>query len=437
MLTEKEKQLQQEVLRDPDNVDIIEDYDLGDNAYFMFPILKKYPDLIHLAGPRLTNNKTLGLLAVQSDGRNIDSLSDSLKNDPEIALAAVNKTPLVYQYSLSPKMRKIKQIAYLAVKQMPSIYMELEPELKEDADISLRALMSSNGSRSLVKYISPKLFNNPNFITRALKINKDIFRGQEREKLPTTAVYNLGGLIIHTISRITKDTALHLKNSLMKCNMAINNSQVPGFSKVLKGAVITAGWKQDFVKSGLVPNDSIKAYYRNRESDIVFYFDEIGHGENDFVDLIHELAHKFHDLYIKDGYDNHDIKNLYEVATTSESQCKRVSFPKIGDPLSNLFNYDSQYGMLDYVKTATPEVYFVGMNEDDEFVYKSEDKSVPSVSIPKEDILKMTRCPSRYSSKDSEEFFAEMCVAITINKVRPEQRQWANHFIHIVKKNLK
>jgi len=430
MLTEKEKQLQQQILRDPDNAEIIEDYDLGDNAYFMFPILKKFPDLISYAGPRLTNNKALGLLAVQSDGRNISFLSESLKNDPEIALAAVTKTPLVYQYELSPKMRKIKQIAYQAIKQNHSIYPDLEPELKEDVDIALRALMTSKGSFSLVQHLSPKLLNNPNFKNRALKINKDLFK-------QNLAVFNLGGLVIHTLSRMTKRDTLHLKNSLMKTTMAINNSLVPGFSRVLKEVVIIAGWKQDFVKSGIVIEDDSKAYYRIKQSDIIFFFDEIGKGENDFVDLIHELAHKFHHQYIKDGYGNQDIQNLYDVATTSEAECKRVSFPKIGDPLSNLFNYDSQYQMPYHVRTATPEVYFVGMNEDNEFVYKSEDNSVPTVSIPKEDILKMTRCPSRYSAEDANEFFAEMCVAITINKVRPEQRQWATHFINIVKKNLK
>jgi hypothetical protein len=384
MLTEKEKQLQQQILRDPDSLeslDIIQDYKLGDNIDFMLPILKEAPYVVYLF----------------------------------------------------PKMLKNKQLVYQAIKQKPSIYPDLEPELKEDADIALRFLMSSKGSLSLVRHLSPKLLNNPNFINRALKIDKDILG-------TPSAVYKLGGLVIHTLSRMNKADAFYLKNSLMKTTMAIKNSLVPGFSKVLQEVVIRAGWKQDF-ESKLVPeDDSIKAYYRIKQSDIIFFFDETGMGENDFVDMIHELSHKFHHLYIKDGFNNQDIKNLYDVATNSEAECKRVSFPKIGDPLSNLLNYDSQYEMPYLVKTATPEVYFVGVFEEegeDYFVYEAKENVGNQIFIPKEKILKMIRCPSRYSAEDAKEFFAEMCVAITINKVRPEQRQWANHFINIVKKNLK
>ncbi len=381
MLTEKEKQLQQQILRDPDSLEslrFIQDYELGDNIDFMLPILKEAPDVIYLF----------------------------------------------------PKMLKNKQIAYHAIKQKPYIYLDLEPELKEDIDIALRFLMSSKGRNNIVRHLSPKLFNNPNFINRALKIDKDILG-------TPSAVYKLGGLVIHTLSRMSKGDTLHLKYFLMKATMAINNSLVPGFSKVLQEVVIRAGWKQDFVKSGLLLEDnSIKAYYRYKEDDIIFFFDEIGGVVNDFVDLIHELAHKFHYQYIKDGYDNKDIQNLYDVAAFSEAECKRASFPKIGDSLSNILNNNPQYDVPYLVRTATPEVYFVGMNENNELVY--EDKEGTSrIEIRKEDILQMIRCPSRYSVETPNEFFAEMCVAITINKVKPAQRQWANHFIHIVKKNLK
>jgi hypothetical protein len=382
MLTKKEKRLQEEILRDPyslESLRVIQDYELGDNLYFMLPILKKYPDL----------------------------------------------TPKF------PKMLKNKQIAYHAVKQIPSIYIDLEPELKEDADIALRALMSSKGKRrDISKYISPKLLNNPNFIDRSIKMDKDILVG-----LPT-AIYKLGGLFIRSVSRMTQEDTLHLKNSLMKTTMAINNSLVPGFSKVLKDVVITVGRKQDFFDLGLMINEAI-AYYRMKQSDIIFFFDETGEKKNDFVFLIHELAHKFHHQYIKDGLNNQDIKKLYDVATNSRAECKRVSFPKIGDPLSNIYDYDSKYHAIHLVRTATPEVYFVGISENNKLVYKTKDGSGSTIYIPKEYILKMTRCPSAYSAETPCEFFAEMCVAITINKVTPAQEQWANHFINIVKKNLK
>jgi hypothetical protein len=150
--------------------------------------------------------------------------------------------------------------------------------------------------------------------------------------------------------------------------------------------------------------------------------------------LIHELAHRLHDVFIKNGLENEDITKLYAKATNSVEECRLGKFPKIGDPLSNL-NVDKENNWSKFVyKKANTEFYLEEIRGND-FVYRNNIGQEKTLS--KNLIMQMIKCPSIYGSKNRQEFFAEMCTMITLGVVKPNQEMMANVFMSLVKKNLK
>jgi len=287
----------------------------------------------------------------------------------------------------------------------------------------------------------------PTLIKELLKIDRHIF--MENKPIINPFVFRLGSIIVH--SYLDEEGTLDIKKELMKTMMYIKNSLLPGFHKVLTGNLFVGNKElANDMKGFLGRGNSFErlrnkshAFYNNATNAVYLLVDFDNRKPKDREnDLIHEYAHKFHFNFMRMGYDNIDIIKLYEEMIRGEEH-KKIPLPKIGDPLSNIINYtyDTENN-INYeweVKKASGNSFYLadiiykrgGIKE---FVYENEDQEL---RFTLEQLYSIIRQPSELGATNNEEFFAEMCTLITLNKVKDSQLYIANKFINIVKKNLK
>ena len=205
----------------------------------------------------------------------------------------------------------------------------------------------------------------------------------------------------------------------------IKASKVPNFNKALVGEIIIGD--KDFLKRNYSFSASEKALgaYNAQEKRIYYYKDRSDPSEKLTLILIHELGHKFHNIVIKKGMDNQKIFDLYK---SKETTCE---LPQIGDSLSDL--REDWWS----VKMSSENEFFLseivagqGFGAQDTYIYVNDIGEEKKFN--KKQILKLINCPSEYGSESLEEWFAEMCVLITLNKVKPSQKLIADRFIQIL-----
>ena len=143
-----------------------------------------------------------------------------------------------------------------------------------------------------------------------------------------------------------------------------------------------------------------------------------------YATIIHELGHKFHHKFMRDSYDNQSIIQLYDQAMEPTNQCFLDNLPNIGDPFSNLRkNW--------YLVRGNPASdYFLTNIQKNTYIYTNSNGK--KIIIDKSVLLQLITCPSEYGAKNEKEFFAEMCVLITLDEVKPSQQMIANSFLDIV-----
>jgi len=319
----------------------------------------------------------------------------------------------------------------------------------DSADERLVAIVKKKQTQRLTKdektFLKHRLINredfSPTLIKELLNIDRYIFRKNKPVRNPF--VFSLGSVIVY--SYLDEEGTLDIKKELMKTMMYIKNSLVTGFDKALTGNLYVGNKELANDMKGFLGQGSSferqrknnNAWYIPRSMSVFLVVDEDRSPKDRESDLIHEYAHKFHWEYL--GKNNTDIINLYNEFIDGKEH-KKIPLPKIGDPLSNIVNYTSSPESVEYewtVKKASEEYYLTDIIYESgvikEFVYESEDAIL---SFTPEEIYSMIRRPSQYGTTNPQEFFAEMCTMITLNKVKDSQLYIANKFINIVKKNL-
>lgn len=101
--------------------------------------LKDYPQIIRGATLEVLNDKAIMLLAVELDPENYHYIGESLKEDRELARAAITQKAYLYEHC-SESIRKDKKFALDILKDEPFLYPFVLNELKQDRDILMAAL---------------------------------------------------------------------------------------------------------------------------------------------------------------------------------------------------------------------------------------------------------------------------------------------------------
>ena len=325
------------------------------------------------------------------------------------------------------------------LEQVQEDYTNLEyasPKLKRDIDIAIEALRQ--GGLDAVNYIDLKALQNRNFLLAVLKAVPELKEEEDflysipaisgnldiARALFKPVEIKIGDINLVLLSPITEDILKSFKDNFKKAISAIIASPLRKFKSVLKGHLIL-GEIQDITNIFIPDEDSfenIEAFYNGSSKKVVYnqsflYFSPNPTHHN----LVHEYAHKYHHLILKSSP---LITQLYERAMLSESECELAQLPKIGDPLSDITE-SREWSW----KVGSSEHYLreVGVRG---YVYI--DSKGDEIILSKKDILNRIKCPSQYGAKNEREFFAEMCVLITFNKVKPSQRLIANKFLEIV-----
>jgi len=233
-------------------------------------------------------------------------------------------------------------------------------------------------------------------------------------------------------SKAELSEVLKFKSALNMAVDKIESSLVTQFKKILNMTmdVITSTEYKEKYDSGLGDESAI---YNSSSDQIYIFLDRLDVANETAIGIIHELAHRFHNLHIKDGLKNRPIWNLFQIAT-NKTHCEYTKTPRIGDPLTDL-NIDER-GRWEWTnKMANLNDYF--LKKSTHYAYIYENSAGEQIVIDAGDITDIIKCPTGYGSRHHTEFFAEMLTLITINKVKPSQKLMADKFLEIVQKNLK
>jgi hypothetical protein len=311
----------------------------------------------------------------------------------------------------------------------------VDPSILKDSDFMLSLIEIDH---NFFLWTDPSLLANRDFQIKAIKKNP-LLKTEVTFPMDVRTdpeVENLGEkiIIIKTPSvpmylsfqnNTTLEEILKFKTIFKNTVKLIKTSKVPNFRKALIGEIIIGD--VDFLKRNYDFSSSEKALgaYSTIEKRIYYYKDRSDPSEKLTLILIHELGHKLHNIAIKKGMDNQKIIDLWQ---TKETTCE---LPKIGDPLSNL--REDWWS----VKMSSENEFFLseivagqGFGSQDTYIYVNDIGEEKKFN--KKQILKLLNCPSEYGATDLSEWFAEMCVLITLNKVKPSQKLIANEFIKIL-----
>ena len=253
----------------------------------------------------------------------------------------------------------------------------------------------------------------------------------------------LDSITLRFENRVELSDILLFKSALNMAIAKIERSPVSQFKKTLLDL------KMDVKLT--IPNDiddSI-AYYVPGMDRIDFMIDRIrSYTEPVIIGLIiHELAHRFHHLYIKDGSMNEELIELYNKAIMGEF-CNYSKKPEIGDPLTdlNVNEKGEEYRTVKNIKMVNPNNFvlkdirifrhFPEMTVAKSlYVYENSDGD--TIEIDEADMSRIMKCPSIYARENSREFFAEMLTLITMYKVKPSQKLIAEKFLEIIRGSIK
>jgi hypothetical protein len=241
----------------------------------------------------------------------------------------------------------------------------------------------------------------------------------QQEEKEVVANIKAFGISLSILSNMNLNETLELKNAL---SIAVSKLEKSPFKKTLFDSEVLIGTKDE---NNVEYEDNRIAHY-NSALDHVFYFLNKENHKNAYISLIHEYGHRFHHLFMKSGFNNARITELYLDAISGSKNCYLKQLPQIGDPLSNLRE--------DWwtVKMASDEYYLDAIFG---YFYVYKNVNGDAIRIHQKDIIKRITCPSTYGAKNEREFFAEMVSLITLGLVKPNQQVIVDKFLKIVKQD--
>lgn len=404
---------------------------------------------LDFAPPSFRDDKDIVLKAVTEDYEQYTHVSDRLKKDKDVIATTLKNTPAFYikdvlrwmNFNKNP-LSKNKDFLLDIMKENPRFFFLVDLSFRKDrkfmleaikinhnfynyADESLKEpLMMANGTIKYYGFINDAIHANP--AVRYLNIPEEVAKnpyniesqaGMWIQRVTIKHPY----LPLHlTFLTINKNDLLEFKENLKLVTSLIKKSKIPNFGKVLKDNIYIAN-KENLKKFFLLEDlDNTSALYSKNLDDIFYVMPS---KSSSIYDLVHEFGHKYHNTMIKDGMENETISSFYEKLHSSTCE-----LPKIGDPLSNL--REDWWN----VKMATDEFYLSNIDGKN-YIYKNEQGVEKVLSYEK--IKELIICPSQYGSKSLEEWFAEMCALITLNKVKASMQKLADDFIQVLEREIK
>jgi hypothetical protein len=364
-------------------------------------------------------------------------------SDIEFKRAKEGILKIISKYS---NMTKEDKAEYLELKDAILAIETFLPKLKLTPDKKLEILFILNTYGKKVKRKSPYAKNDEAILSEHSKFLNNFAEEIEKIKITdTTIVENKmtwedaldqeitvvmqkePSLKIKIVSPVSMKDLLDFKKNILKAIGGIKASPIPNFDKALKGNLILgtdADIKEQigFTTSPPVP---VAQYDDVGTNNIMYFIDAtIKRSRDIYITLIHEFAHRYHHKHIKGGFENPEIRTLFQQAVKNEEQCFLDQLPKIGDPLSNL--RENWWG----VKMSTNDEWILYKITDDYYIYKNSKGRLEA--FDKKDILLRITCPSVYATKNRVEFFAEMVTLITLGLVKPSQKLIADKFMEII-----
>ena len=334
-----------------------------------------------------------------------DFIKDMNIKNPYLILDVLKdstSTPISF---VDDQFKSDKAFMLYAIKMNPLFYRYADESLKKDRAFLIDAINVNPDLRIIGDDLPLDLRQDPEIIRDANRtITKVKLRG-----LPLNLVF----------ININKKEILDFKKNLKDALNLIKSSKIPNFSAVLNG-VIYIGTEEDltnnFGGAGTIDKNT-GAYYIEKLGLFYILPTRIGMVST----LIHELAHQYHDTLIKNGYQNPAIMQFFKYFAYRE-----CSFPKIGDPLSDLRE--------DWwtVRMASDEFYLKRILPNKTYEYENKNKE--KKAIPYSKMIELLNCASEYGARNHKEFVAELCTLISLNKVKPSMQKLADDFIQILKK---
>ncbi len=358
-------------------------------------------------------------------------------DEDEVVWAAVEYAPYVISFTgLNPKYLSNKKFVFKAVQKdfgdsiQPLQYAD--KKLRQDRDFALEVVKLAPNN---FHYLNSKLKDDDEIVDAFLRHHPDYIKHLSVRQQIRHNGYNklfIERCQVVFISDYSEDFKFKAIHNLKKGIESVKISPIPKFKSILSGGNIILGRKKAFLDT--FDHDmkiAIGAYAPLR--DMVFLLLEKGE-EGIGAVAVHELAHRFHYLGIKDGYENKDIISLYELATMSKTECKLAKLPTLGSPLSNILSK----GVWDWtVKRANSDYYLKKIYTTDQTYYYYENNRGWHKIYTAQQLLKYIECPSEYAATNHKEFFSEMCTLITLGLVKSSQKRMAFQFIETIKENLK
>lgn len=243
------------------------------------------------------------------------------------------------------------------------------------------------------------------------------------------------GITSNFVSEMTLENVLFYKKCLNEAKNIVENSRVPGFKKVLSKARFIIGNKKDIEEKThtLITGENAIGLYVPLFDMIYFFIDNNEDSSDTVSTLIHELAHRFHRRFIKNGFENEDFIRLWKKAYSVSNECYRKNLPEIGDPLSNY--RENWWSVSQIYPKQNIEDYVLTENSGD-YHYTFTNSHNRKITFTRNQLLKLISCPSTYSMDNESEFFSELCTLITLDRIKPSQKELEDIFIDMVNKNL-
>lgn len=134
-------------------------------------VIKKNGMALAYMLPEFNDNKDNVLIAVQLNGDSLQFASDRLRNDPEVVLEAIKKEGEYLKHA-SVELRNNKELVILALNNSKQygnrILNSLSDNMKDDKDIIVAAM---SGEPSCFSYGSDRLKNDKEFVLAAITMN--------------------------------------------------------------------------------------------------------------------------------------------------------------------------------------------------------------------------------------------------------------------------
>lgn len=436
--------------------------ELHDDFDIIFQAVQSDVNSIEMASDRLKNDPTIGNYILDQDPKKFLELMDSLKSNREFAIQRLSKNlqdlrffPNMVNDPRVEKLLKNKKLILESARIIPnkkyeilyggnhlSFFNHIADQLKNDEKFMLKLLEITPKAYPI---LSESLKNDPVFIDKAMQISiidpyLNFNEDKKKELAGQTTILKLTKapqLDFVFYGRITVPGLTLFKKHLDFSIKYVSKSPIKNFKKVFMKGKVFVGQKDDILASDLLPSEVASAigklkggkldgfFDKSRKDDVFIILNGETYTSKDAINLIHELAHKFHYQYIRNGIQNQRLKDLFDLAQ-NQIDNQYCELPQIGDPLSNLRD-PKIWSMSE--RFASSEYYLKkidGLN----YIYENEQKK--KIVFLKGQIRTLIRCPSEYSTKAHYEWFAEMVSLATLNLAKPSEKMIVDEFIKVV-----